>query len=159
MFCKKNCSVNLSKFTQKQLCRSTFTSILCCRSARSLKKRLWPWSFSVNFVKVFKTAFLLSTYELLLLLSEVIAYRCSLKKVLQKISENPQENTSARVSSFIKLQADPCNFIKKETLAQVFSCEFCEILRTPFFYRTHPVAASVYWPDSVKAPFFFHFFI
>ena len=26
-----------------------------------------------------------------------------------------------------------CNFIKKEALAQMFSCEFCEILRTPFF--------------------------
>ena len=25
------------------------------------------------------------------------------------------------------------NFIKKETLAQVFSCEFCEIFKTPFF--------------------------
>ena len=29
-----------------------------------------------------------------------------------------------------KLQA--CNFIKKETLAQVFSCEFCEISRNTF---------------------------
>ena len=27
----------------------------------------------------------------------------------------------------IKLQAEACNFIKKETLAHVFSCEFCEI--------------------------------
>ena len=27
----------------------------------------------------------------------------------------------------IKLQALSCNFVKKETLAQVFSCEFCEI--------------------------------
>ena len=26
-----------------------------------------------------------------------------------------------------------CNFIKKETLAQVFSCEFCEISKTTFF--------------------------
>ena len=26
-----------------------------------------------------------------------------------------------------------CHFIKKETLAQVFSCEFCKILGTPFF--------------------------
>ena len=26
-----------------------------------------------------------------------------------------------------------CNFIKKETLAQVFSCEFCEIFRNTFF--------------------------
>ena len=27
---------------------------------------------------------------------------------------------------------EACIFIKKETLAQVFSCEFCGILRTPF---------------------------
>ena len=35
-----------------------------------------------------------------------------------------------------------CNFIKKETLAQVFSCEFCEIFKNNFCYRTPPVAAS-----------------
>ena len=29
-----------------------------------------------------------------------------------------------------------CNFIKKETLTQVFSCEFSEFLRTPFFQNT-----------------------
>ena len=57
-------------------------------------------------------------------------------------------NTCARVSFLIKLQAAPatllkkglwhrcfpvCNFIKKETLAQVFSCEFCEISKNTFF--------------------------
>ena len=26
-----------------------------------------------------------------------------------------------------------CNFIKKETLAQVFLCEFCEIFKNTFF--------------------------
>ena len=36
-----------------------------------------------------------------------------------------------------------CNLIKKETLAQVLSCEFCEISKNMFFYRTPPVAASV----------------
>ena len=36
-----------------------------------------------------------------------------------------------------------CNFIKKDTLAQVFSCEFCEISKNTFSYRTTPVAASV----------------
>ena len=30
----------------------------------------------------------------------------------------------------------------KETLAQVFSCEFCKISRNNFSYRTPPVAAS-----------------
>ena len=33
-----------------------------------------------------------------------------------------------------------CNFIKKETLAQVFSCEFCEISKNTFSYRTTLVA-------------------
>ena len=28
---------------------------------------------------------------------------------------------------------EACNFIKKGSLAQVFSCEFCEFLRIPFF--------------------------
>ena len=36
-----------------------------------------------------------------------------------------------------------CNFIEKETLAQLFSCEFCEISKNTFFYRTPLVAASV----------------
>ena len=34
----------------------------------------------------------------------------------------------------IMLQA--CNFIEKETLAQVFSCEFYKISKNTFFYRT-----------------------
>ena len=33
---------------------------------------------------------------------------------------------------------------KKDTLAQVFSCEFCEISKNNFFYRTTLVAASIY---------------
>ena len=36
-----------------------------------------------------------------------------------------------------------CNFIKKETLAQVFPCETCKIRKNIFFYRTAPVTASV----------------
>ena len=35
-----------------------------------------------------------------------------------------------------------CNFIKKQTLTQVLSCEFCEISKSTFFYRTPPVIAS-----------------
>ena len=34
------------------------------------------------------------------------------------------------------------NFIKKETLAQVFSYKFHEIAKNTFFYRTPSVAAS-----------------
>ena len=35
-------------------------------------------------------------------------------------------------SLFFNNIADPCNFIKKENVAQVFSCEFYEISNTPF---------------------------
>ena len=55
------------------------------------------------------------------------------KKVFLKISQNSQENTCARISFLVKLQAEPCNFIKKETLAKVFSCEFREIFKNTFF--------------------------
>ena len=37
-------------------------------------------------------------------------------------------------TQFQKLEA--CNFIEKDTLAQMFFCEFCEILRTPFLQNT-----------------------
>ena len=42
---------------------------------------------------------------------------------------NSQENNIARVPLLIKLQADACNFIKKEALKLVFSCEFFEIFK------------------------------
>ena len=41
------------------------------------------------------------------------------------------------------LRPNACNFIKKQSLAQVFPCEFCEISKNIFFYGTPPVAASV----------------
>ena len=46
-------------------------------------------------------------------------------------------------SLYFNKVADPvCNFIKIETLAQVFSCEFCGISKNNFSYRLPPVAAS-----------------
>ena len=58
------------------------------------------------------------------------------------MSQISQENTCARDYFWIKLQAGACNFIKKEALTQMFSCEFCEISKNTFFHRTPPVAAS-----------------
>ena len=37
----------------------------------------------------------------------------------------------------------PATLIKKKTLAQVFSREFCEISKNIFFYRTPPMTASL----------------
>ena len=36
-----------------------------------------------------------------------------------------------------RLWPEACNFIKKETLVEVFSCEFCEIFKNTFFTE-HP---------------------
>ena len=51
-----------------------------------------------------------------------------LKKVFLKISKNSQERTCTRISFLIKLQ-QAFNFVKKEALAQLFSCEFYEIFK------------------------------
>ena len=57
-------------------------------------------------------------------------WRCSIKKMFLEISQNSQK-TPVPESPFFSRKA--CNFIKKETLAQVFSCEFCEISKNKFF--------------------------
>ena len=49
--------------------------------------------------------------------------------------QNSEKNTCARVSFLINCRPQACNFIKKETLAQVFSCGFCQISANTFFYR------------------------
>ena len=46
------------------------------------------------------------------------------------MSQNPHENTCARVPFSTKFII---NFIKKETLVQVFSSEFCNISKYTFF--------------------------
>ena len=51
---------------------------------------------------------------------------------------------SSRPEVFCKEVFLEQNFIKKETLTQAFSCEFCEISKNAFFYRTTSVAASVF---------------
>ena len=63
-------------------------------------------------------------------------------EVFLKISQNSQEDTFDRVSFWQILRRQACNFNKKEALAQVFSCEFCQISINTFSYRTLLVAAS-----------------
>ena len=74
-------------------------------------------------------------------MAEAVIQRCSVKRVFLEISQKLQENTCARVSFLIKLQALG-NFIKKQTVAQVFFCEFYETPKNTFFHRTPVVAAS-----------------
>ena len=65
---------------------------------------------------------------------------CSVKKVFLETLQNSHE-TPALESLFS--EAEACNFIKKETLVQVFSCEFCEFAKNTFSFRTPPMDAFV----------------
>ena len=73
---------------------------------------------------------------------EAVVQRCSVKKVFLKFLQNSRENTCAGVSFLKSYRPEACNFFKKETLAQVFSGEFCEISMNTFFRRTPLVTAS-----------------
>ena len=57
-------------------------------------------------------------------------------------SYNYDEDSEAVVPRCSVEKAKACNFIKKETLVQVSSCEFLGIFKNTFFYKTPPVAAS-----------------
>ena len=73
--------------------------------------------------------------------AEAVARRCSVKKCFKNFCKISRKTP---VPESLFLQAKPCKFIKKETLAQVFSREFCEISKNNFSCRTPPMAASGY---------------
>ena len=67
---------------------------------------------------------------------EAVIQTRSVKEVFLDISQHLQEKYLCQSLFFNKVAG---NFIKKETLAQVFSCKFCE--KNTFLYRTPLVAA------------------
>ena len=70
--------------------------------------------------------------------------RCFIQKRVLKFFCNIHKKIPVpEFSVLIKLQAEAQNVIEKETLVQVFSCEFCEILMDIFFFRRIPLAVSV----------------
>ena len=76
--------------------------------------------------------------------------RCSIKKV---VLENYPKLTGKHLCQslfFNKVAFAACNFIKKETLALLFSCKFHQILRTPFYNTS---LNDCFWND--KKNFYF----
>ena len=69
--------------------------------------------------------------------TEAVLWMCSVKNAFLDISQNSQESACVTVPLLIKLQSEAWNFIKKGTLAQVFSGEFCEISTNTYCYRTY----------------------
>ena len=97
-------------------------------------------------IPVFYTCFYIS-FSFLKMYGYIFAEHFSRRReLMQKLPEllfkqsirDDLQNTEAVVQSWPKA----CNFIRKETLTQVFSCQFCEIFKNTFFRRTPLVAAS-----------------
>ena len=79
--------------------------------------------------------------------TKIILINLSIKSLdIHDLEAVPRRHSSKKVA---------WNFIKKETLAQVFHCEFCEMSKNTFSYRTPPVASSdgsIFW-QSIEQTF------
>ena len=66
---------------------------------------------------------------------------CSMKK---GVLRNFTKFTGKHLCRTLFFKPKACNFIKKETPAQMFSCEFCEIFRNTFFTEHLWKTASIF---------------
>ena len=117
------------------------------RPAALSKNRLLHRYFPVNFLKFLRTPFLALgdcfckvTFLFLALLKEVFVLHFTKNRFHIK-KQLPESTYKKRCT----LQP-----YWKETLAQVFSCEFCEIFNNIIFYRTP--ADGCFWGISIDKP-------
>ena len=59
--------------------------------------------------------------------------RCSVRKLVPRNFTKFTWKHLCQSLFLIKFQPSTCNFIKKEIVALIFSCEFCEIFKNTFF--------------------------
>ena len=103
--------------------------------------------FPINFAEYFRTAILQNICERMLLILSWSFYRsnhqrCSMRKgVLRNFAKLTGKHLCQNLF-FNKVAGLRPDFIKKETLAQVFSCNFVGISRNTFFTEHHRMAAS-----------------
>ena len=97
-------------------------------------------SRKLNLINMLLAEFVLSVLHLSIYRSSRPEVFCK-KSVLRNITKFTGKH---RFSDIFKGYRNAFNFIKKESLPQVFSCKFCEISKNAFFHRTHLVAASVF---------------
>ena len=184
VFCKKGVLRNFAKFTGKHLCQSFFfNKVAGLRPATLLKKRLWHRCFPVNLVEFLRTLFLRwlllciyifffkqgnvissmtkfglikcwTIFGVLLFLPEAVVRRCSIEISILK---NFTKFTGKHLCQSLFFN----QVVKKETLAQVFSCEFCEIFKKKVFTENLRTTASeqLLNVSTKKCKYFFHFFL
>ena len=86
-----------------------------------------------------KTFYLKNTF----LTAETVVRRCSKKGVLRNIAKFTGKYLCHRVFLNKVAGLRPATLLKKTLWHWYFLVNFVKFLRTPFFYRTPPVAASV----------------
>ena len=93
---------------------------------------IWPTvGFSSGWKSLMRKV-LCSEIFCLLVMTEAVAQRCSVKMVFLDTSQNSYENTCAKVSLS---RGWSLQLFKKETLAQLFSWKFCEIAKNKFLSK------------------------
>ena len=112
------------------------------KSVFEIENSIWPFFKSCAVVIIFyksisrwqinlsRCPFFLAVHFILIRRSH---RGCSVRKGVYRNIAKLTEKHLCQSLFLIKLQAEACNFIKKETLAQVFSCEFSEISKSIFF--------------------------
>ena len=126
------------------------------RLATLLKKNSLTQGFSWNLAKFLRTPLFTEHLRWLLLILQRVKSRTRMfnafyvqllapNKLIVHFLEKIKTKAVAQNCSVNKVffRSQACNFIKKEALTQVFSCQFCEISKNTFSYRTPPVTASV----------------
>ena len=146
---------NSSKYLRNQISDFKHFKMKCwkssCRTRLQKKKRqiVFFFNFTKSYERVTATSQLdifAGTVVLLALWSSFVRYRSSHLQMFYetdvlKISQNSQKPTGIRVSYVIRFQVSGFATLLKET--QAFFCNFCEIFKNIFLYRTLPVAASI----------------
>ena len=113
-------------------------------SLQYLKKKIrdevefWHADKHQSFLQVdFKTLGIRASYKIILsLLTGMIRsshQRCSVKNGVLRIFAKFTGKHLCQSLFFKNVTGAACNLIEKETLAQVFSCEFCESSKNTFF--------------------------
>ena len=129
--------MNIAKFIRTPFCLEHLRWLLLKGIENQSVKGVLPILHQIKKLHLKNTGHVYSFIESAEI-SEAVAQTCSVKKLFSEISQKSQENTCARVSFLTKLQAS----IIKQTLAQVFFCEFCKSSRNTSSHRTRPADAS-----------------
>ena len=99
-----------------------------------IQGNIWVLNLCLIYHRIYGKKLTLSASKLYFI-TEPVVRRCSVKKVFLEITQNLQENTCARVSSLIKLQASglrSSTLLKKRLWHLYFPVSFAKFLITPF---------------------------